>query len=376
MLLIGYSLLIHRYAQAWEKLAPVECPRAKEFPTVTIVVPFRNEEENLPHLLLALSELDYPKSLLEVVLIDDHSSDGSVALVQAAIETNASLQLLKLQDHVPEDSSTIAFKKKAIETGIAHSKGSWILTTDADCIFKSSWVSCMMSFASASGASCIAGPVKIEPGTTVLGRFQSLDFLTLQGITAAAVSTQMHMMCNGANFAYARQAFEEVDGFRDIDGIPSGDDMLLMEKIHKKYPDRVAYLKSADAVVTTKAAVSWKAFFQQRIRWASKTGHYDNQNLLAILGMVWGFNFAYLAMAIIVIAHPKWAWLLLLFVVAKWLIEYGFVSSVSRFFGMRRLMMFFLVLQPIHIVYTVIAGFFGKFGSYNWKGRVIKTAKL
>lgn len=267
----------------------------------------------------------------------------------------------------------MSFKKKAIEMGIAHSRGSWIVTTDADCSFGQDWLNALMSYAMKTQAHCIAAPVKIEPGNSLLGVFQSLDFLTLQGITGGAVGRQLHMMCNGANFAYTRKAYEAVDGFRGIDSIPSGDDMLLMQKIFNRYPEQVDYLKNADAIVTTGAARSWRAFFQQRIRWASKTGHYSDKKLVAILGLVWTFNLCFPVLAVIVIMYPKWLWLLLLFLLAKWLIEYGFVSSVARFFRLSRLMIFFLPLQPLHILYTITAGFLGKFGSYQWKGRVIKT---
>ena len=59
-------------------------------------------------------------------------------------------------------------------------------------------------------------------------------------------------MCNGANLAYEKKAFYEVNGFTGIDNIASGDDMLLMHKIYKQYPERVLFLKSTDAIVQTK----------------------------------------------------------------------------------------------------------------------------
>ena len=61
----------------------------------------------------------------------------------------------------------------------------------------------------------------------------------------------MHNMCNGANLAYEKKVFYEVGGFEGIDKIASGDDMLLMHKIQKIYPDKIGYLKSADVIVKT-----------------------------------------------------------------------------------------------------------------------------
>ena len=90
-------------------------------------------------------------------------------------------------------------------------------------------------------------------------------------------------MCNGANLAYERKLFYEVDGFAGIDHIASGDDMLLMHKIAKKYPGKIYYLKSVDAIVSTHPMQSWKQFFNQRIRWASKATHYDDKRIFFVM---------------------------------------------------------------------------------------------
>ncbi len=107
------------------------------------------------------------------------------------------------------------------------------------------------SFYQSTGAKFIAAPVKMMGDKTLLGVFQTLDFLTLQGITGASVYKRFHTMCNGANLAYPKETFIEVNGFEGIDNIPSGDDMLLMHKIFLRYPDKIFYLKNTTAIVTT-----------------------------------------------------------------------------------------------------------------------------
>ena len=82
----------------------------------------------------------------------------------------------------------------------------------------------------------IAAPVKIVPNGSAISVFQTLDFISLQGITAAAAHKNLYPMCNGANLAYTRKAFNDVGGFADIDHIASGDDMLLMKKIQFDFP--------------------------------------------------------------------------------------------------------------------------------------------
>jgi cellulose synthase/poly-beta-1,6-N-acetylglucosamine synthase-like glycosyltransferase len=251
-------------------------------------------------------------------------------------------------------------------------KGELIVTSDADCVFGKKWLTQIASLYISSKAKFIAAPVKIKTSRSFLSIFQSLDFLTLQGITGASVYKRFHTMCNGANLAYERAAFYEVGGFKGIDNIASGDDMLLMYKMYKRYPEHVFYLKAKEAIVTTEAVTSWKQFFNQRIRWASKATHYDDKRILWILLLVYGINVSFLILALASFWNANWFFLLLLFLVAKVLIEFPFVNAVAIFFCERSLMKYFPLMQPFHILYTIIAGWLGKFGSYEWKGRRIK----
>src|SRR5439155_432663 len=86
--------------------------------------------------------------------------------------------------------------------------------------------------------------------------------------------------------------------FENIDKIASGDDMLLMHKIWKRFPVRVHYLKSRQAIVATQPMKTWKEFFNQRIRWASKTRFYDDMRIFWVLLLVYLFNFSFLVLPI------------------------------------------------------------------------------
>ncbi|MBC8033535.1 MAG: glycosyltransferase, partial [Chitinophagaceae bacterium] len=198
-----------------------------------------------------------------------------------------------------------------------------------------------------------------------------LDFLTLQGITGASVHKQFHSMCNGANMAYAKSVFYEVGGFQGIDRIASGDDMLLMHKIFLKHPERVFFLKAAEATVTTQPEKTWQAFINQRIRWASKADKYDDKRIFAVLLLVYLLNVSLLACLAAGFVDHNWLLYSVLLVVTKFLAEISFMRAVSGFFGMQRLLIWFPFLQPMHILYTVLAGFLGKFGSYRWKDRKV-----
>ncbi|MFM6924739.1 MAG: glycosyltransferase family 2 protein [Ferruginibacter sp.] len=228
----------------------------------------------------------------------------------------------------------------------------------------------------------IAAPVSVNSSSQFIEIFQSLDFMTLQGITGASVYKKIHSMCNGANLAYTKKAFDAVGGFAGIDNIASGDDMLLMHKIYKLYPDKVLFLRSKEAIIQTTPVHSIGEFFNQRIRWASKADKYDDKRIFGVLLLVYIVNVLLLFLPIIAVANNiQYAmfniqysicsvWLLMLLL--KTIAELIFLYPVAKFFGKQYMLWLFPLMQPFHIVYTVIAGWLGKFGRYKWKGRNVK----
>jgi len=310
-----------------------------------------------------------------VIVLDDHSTDGTAAVVGEFIASGAqglALRCLRIAE-MPLPPGLTAYKKFAIETGVGAATGELIVTSDADCFFDPQWLSTLAAFYKGTGAKFIAAPVRIGgKALSLLGIFQTLDFITLQGITGAAVHSKFHSMCNGANLAYERDAFYEAGGFKGIDHIPSGDDMFLMHKIYLLHPGRVFFLKNRHAIVTTHPETRWKGFINQRVRWASKADTYDDSRIFWVLLLVYLVNVLFLALLVGAFFNYWWLWLLLLLLVVKTIVEYPFVRSVATFFGQQRLMVYFPLLQPLHIVYTVLVGWLGKFGSYSWKERTIK----
>lgn len=179
-------------------------------------------------------------------------------------------------------------------------------------------------------------------------------------------------MCNGANLAYRKEVFYEVNGFKGVDDIASGDDMLLMHKIWKKHPKKIAYLKSGDVIVETAAAPTLEDFFNQRIRWASKAKYYDDKRIFWVLLLVYLFNFFFLVLTVASFFNIKYLYTLLILWVLKTTIEFPFMMSVARFFRRQNLLKYFFFFQPLHIAYTIVSGFLGSFGKYEWKGRRVR----
>jgi cellulose synthase/poly-beta-1,6-N-acetylglucosamine synthase-like glycosyltransferase len=333
---------------------------------VSVIIPMRNEAGNLPGLMHSLLSQDYPPENMEIILIDDSSTDDTLAIAQQFEAAHSHVKVFQLDTA----NDAVRGKKRAIEAGIGAATNPWIVCTDADCVHHPHWLQ-QMAGPFFSGKKFAAAPVVFHTRPSFLSVFQSLDFLTLQGITAASVSLRLHSMCNGANLAYSRSAFYEVNGFEGIDLMPTGDDMLLMHKIFMKYPDGVQYVLNKQAIVETEAPQTWRAFFQQRIRWASKAAYFDDRRIFWVLLLVYLFNCWFLFATIGVFIFPSIWPLLVGLLFMKIICELFFIWPVANFFGKEKWLGWFPLLQPVHICYTIIAGWLGRFGSYSWKGRTI-----
>ena len=330
---------------------------------ISVIIPARNEEKNIGALLEALQGQTYPEELYEIIVIDDHSKDRTAEIVKEF----TTVKLLSSPDNILN-----SHKKKAIETGINLASGELIVATDADCLPSRVWLETIAAFKAKNQSAFIAAPVDINCSSSPVQIFQAMDFMVLQGITGAVDSKNKMSMCNGANLAYEKKAFEEVAGFTGVDHIASGDDMLLMHKIWKKYPDRVHYLKSEQAIVSTQPVKSWKEFFSQRIRWASKARKYDDKRILPVLALVYLFNLSFFVLTVAGFWNYRYWFAALALWVLKTLVELPFFISLAGFFNKRWSVKWFFFFQPLHIIYTVISGLFGQLGSYEWKGRRVR----
>jgi len=239
ILYIGYTIILLLYRKWFLQLKPfVAIDTIKPTTSFSIIIPARNEATVIKNCLLSILQQNYPTTLFEIIVIDDHSTDNTSAVVEEIQQQYNNVQLIKLQDTL-EGKVLNSYKKKAIENAIDYAKGDWIITTDADCITPQKWLITYDAWIQQNNTVFIAAPVAFTNNGTLLQTFQYIDFMNMQGITAASVNAGFHNMCNGANLAYRKDIFKSVNGFKDIDSIASGDDMLLMNKIKKQIRDEL-----------------------------------------------------------------------------------------------------------------------------------------
>src|SRR5665647_879062 len=377
-ILLPYVVLIMNYRKSW--IGMKDFIRHKplnenNLPFISIIIAARNEENNIGNCIQSLINQTYPQNKFEIIVTNDHSTDNTVPIINSFQKEN--IRVINLIDFT-ENKILNSYKKKSIETALQFAKGALIVTTDADCTAPSKWLETLASFYIKNNPVFIALPVAFNsplPGDSFFKKFfkkfQSLDFMTLQGITGASVYNKFHSMCNGANLAYKKEVFYEVGGFEGIDNIASGDDMLLMHKIQKVHPDKIMFLKSPDVIILTQPAETLKDFMNQRIRWASKADKYTDKKITGVLLLVYLLNAWIFILVISSFFFIKAFYLFLFSVAIKTIVELIFLYPVAKFFNKRKLLWWFVPAQPLHILYTLLAGWLGMFGSYHWKGRKV-----
>jgi peptide/nickel transport system permease protein len=369
-LLAAYGVLMALYTRGhWSMrafVASVKTPITK----FSVVIPARNEAANIEACIAGIVAQNYPTHLFEIIVVDDFSEDETAQIVLKIAQQHNNVRILQLKDFT-NNENLVAYKKRAIEIAITQANGDWIVTTDADCSFTNNWLATYDAYIQEHNCVMVAAPVAYTNTGSFLSIFQVLDFISLQGITAAAVASGSHTLCNGANLCYSKNAFESVGKFSGIDHLPSGDDMLLMHKMKKAFPGKIGYAYAQDAVVSTAPSTTLGLFIQQRIRWASKASGYQDKIIFWILLLVYLVNaslLVYLPFNFLQTGNIN-NWLML--IASKTLIEIPFMYASAQFFKQQKLLWWFAFMQPFHILYTVIAGWFGTFGSYKWKGRTV-----
>lgn len=375
IILIGglYTLVIASFFYGWERLKPFTSVSNQWTVKVSIIIPMRNEANHISTLLNDLSLQSYPNKLIEIILVDDHSTDDSVALARKFRQID--LQVLSLQD-------IFTGKKAALRTGIAAATGELILTTDADCRIGSNWISAMVSFYKQFKPVMILGPVlPLTRKTSSLPQkwveeMGLLEFFSLQGSTAGAVSIGHPIMGNGANLAFPKSVFPEIEHIYH-QNIASGDDIFALLTLKKKYPGRIGYLKSMEAAVYTVLPNSLKSFFDQRGRWTEKSKFYKDAAILVTAGVVFLTNASLLlSMVLGIVLGNFFPFLILLGI--KTLTDLPFLWRVTSFFKERQLMVWFPLAQCFYFFYVCITVVWAVMMPIVWKERTInaKTSRI
>lgn len=363
---ILYLLLIGSFVYGFDKVMDFSLKDLKPKTRFSVIVPFRNEEQNLPALLSSIVKLNYPRDLYEIIFVNDASEDGSVEVLDLSKLQRKTRTDIRVISNVRKTKSP---KKDAITLAISIAKYDWIVTTDADCVLPKFWLDSFDEFVQLKQPELIVAPVTYAKTKTFLDRFQLLDVLSLQGSTVGGFGIGKPFLSNGANLAYTKTIFETVNGFIGNDNIGSGDDIFMLEKVVKIHPEKVKFLKCEKAIVTTLPQPNFDALISQRVRWAAKTGSYRNLfgKLVGILVFLMnGGLLVFGLLTLVGIIKPN---IFLYLWIIKFGIDFLLIYKTAHFTQQKDIMktyFFAFFLYPFFTVYVVFASVFR---GYKWKGR-------
>jgi biofilm PGA synthesis N-glycosyltransferase PgaC len=324
----------------------------KQIQSISVVVPFRDEANNIPALLASLATIRYPK--WEIILVDDHSTDDWKPAI-----SNPNVRFL---------SSPLHGKKAAITYGINNSTSDIIVTTDADCQVSPSWLDKINIAFQDPKIQMMIGGVRIEEDQSFFSQLQALEFVSVAVTGAATLGLRFPTMCNGANLSYRRQAFIDVDGYSGNESISSGDDEALMNKLSKISEHPIGYLKSTDSLVTTSPCPDVSSFLRQRLRWAGKWSSNTSPATRVFAAFIWIFHVSYILSPFFI---PLGMFVFL--ASAKVFVEALLLIPAAKYFRVRWRWISFLVLQFVYPFYVIPVGFMSQILSPEWKGRAVET---
>ena len=365
-LAVAYLGLILFLRKGWNSLKIYNLKSNQFKTTVSILIAARNEEDKIFKTISDILAQDYPSHLVELIVVDDHSTDSTSEIVLSFADKGVKLVVLN------ESKPLNSYKKKAITEAIKLSEAELIITTDADCRMSHDWLKTIIGFYEAGNYKLISSPVLYFEEKSTFEKMQSLEFLFLVGLGAAGVGNKMPSTCNGANLAYRREVFYELKGFQGIDQLASGDDELFLHKVASVYPDGIGFCKARGAMVYTHAKSSLSEFIQQRKRWASKSTKYKNKAVVFIGVLVWVFNLLIVLMSILGFFNPFYWYLCLGIISIKFVAELFFQIVLCRFANRIKLLWLLPLLTITHIFYMLYIGIAGNSGKYNWKGRMVR----
>jgi len=361
-----YVLLMFLLISGQARLKPFVFKQQTVFTQFSVIVPFRDEADNLEDLLHSFSKLDYPEENFEIILINDFSSDNFEPIIEKYKKILPNLY------RIDSVTSRMAPKKAALTLGISKAQYDWIVTTDADCTFSKNWLQTYNQKIIDDKPLLIAGLVKFNNSKSFLNRFQCLDLLSLQATLLGSFGWQKPLLCHGANLCYAKSLFYELNGFKNHQNIASGDDVFLLESALEKHPEKIAVLNSLEAVVSTTPEPTLKALLAQRTRWAAKAVAYKSRLIKIVGSIVFAMN-VFLVLGfflnLIGLFPVKLFWVLFLI---KFNTDAVILYRMTVYFKQEKIFKSYMLSSFLYPIFSVTSVLLGLTKGFTWKERKFK----
>ncbi len=362
VLFIIYLIMILFFLVGWFRNNYKE---SKKQYRLSVVIAVRNEQDNICNLLEDLKLQDYNEQFFDVIIVDDHSNDKTLDILKKKAKVWSNLKVFTLD-------KDLSGKKKAILKGVKKSNSEIVVTTDADCRINSSWLTIMNSYFEDEKIKLISGPVSFNISSSFFSKIQTIEFLSLIGSAAGAIGVGKPILCNGANLAYRRNVFLELNDY-DSNNVVSGDDVFLLHAIKNKFSKSIKFVKNYNATVFTDSVVDLFDFFNQRKRWSAKSKYYKDIDTIFVAIIVFLTNFSIVFLLLFTFFNQSLINYLFILFLSKLIIDFVFLFPVLSFFKRMELIKWIFPLQFIYPFYITLISIFSNLFSFKWKERIKKS---
>lgn len=361
LFLIVYTVSIYFLRKGLFKL---NCqPPPQSLPSISIIVSMHNEASNATPCVEKLVNLDYPKDLFQIILVDDRSTDDTADIIEGFAKKYSFIQTFSIQT-VDQD---FAPKKYAIDQAILRAGGEIILLTDADGRVPSGWAKHMVEcFSDNVGMVIGYAPYNTSfPFNRLLYHLLSLEYLSHASVAAATTGLRYPVTCVGTNIAYRKKVYIDLNGFGKFKNIHTGDDDLFLQRIREETDWQIKYCTHRNSQVLNDPPTTWKKFFHQRLRYASKGFLYPIRVTFSLI-FFYIFNFLLILSPLTLLLDPGYATPIVTLLIFKSVIEFIFLKTAASSLNDIRHIHLFPVAFLLHIPYVVVFGLLGQLRGFQW----------
>ena len=359
-----YYVFVLAIVIGWRKIKSVKISKQVNLPVITVVIPVRNEEKHIGRLIKNFKSQNYPSNLFELVFINDHSTDGTLSVLEAHLgKSDIDINVFNMVGELEGWG-----KRSALSLGLKKSKGEIICFTDGDTEHGPDFLAGYATAFQEPQVQFVSAPVYLNTNNSFFNDIQVLEFSSLVIVGAAAINWNFPVLCNGANIGFRKEAFLKTGAFKGETRTVSGDDLVVMGKIRTMYPNGIRFLKNPEAIVHTEPLSNWRDFINQRFRWAGKWNAMGSTPLKLLALYVFFTHVVFIISIFSLMFNWVTPSLILLLIGVKFLAEFLLFREAYKFAGKRLRLNAFIIASVLYPFYAVIFGVLSNFISYNWKG--------
>lgn len=333
-------------------------PVLKEYnlPTISIIVAARNEEDNILECLVALDKQNYPADKIQIVIIDDKSTDKTKEIVIDYIKDKPKFICITTSEEIGH----LKGKTNALANGIKIATGEIILTTDADCTPPENWAKTMASyFVNNVGVVC---GFTTQQSYNAFSGMQAIDFCFLQSVAAGVMNLGKPITCIGNNMAFTKKAYLEVGGFESLE-FSVTEDFKLLQAIVNTGKYKSIYPVEKDSLNVSKPCKDLKTLYWQKKRWGVG-------GLEAALEDFFIMAIGFVVSVMIILSPFFFSANLIWLIISKFIVDFVYLYPLFQKWNIVKTLKYFWAFEIYYIIYVILLPIVVLFSrKVVWKGR-------